>query len=332
MTTERSDHPLVVIWSLVYNHKPYLRDFFQGILMQQTNFRFILIVHDDKSTDGSTDIICEYAEKYPDIIKPILESENQYSKKDGSIDRIMYEAISSSGAKYIAFCEGDDYWSDPLKLQMQVDFLQSHIDYGMCYSKVAKLLQNKNEIHGEFGGNAETYEQLIKGNNVPTLTTMIRTDIYYEYYDLINPYVQHWLMMDYPLWLYIANKTHVKYLNVVTGIYRVINNSASHPVNYLSQLTFAKSYCLIRNFYNNRFNIINTKLSNEIELDVLKAELKIALYKNIKKKEAVSQLRKYYYTKSLNIIKRIKLIPWIIYPSLTAKIDYYIWCNKMKNQ
>lgn len=124
--------PLVAIRSLIYNHEPYLRDCLNGFVMQKTNFRFVAIVHDDCSKDKSAAIIREYAEKYPDIIKPIYEIENQYSKRDGSLRRIMNEAIDATGAKYVAICEGDDYWTDPLKLQKQVDFLEMHPDYSMC--------------------------------------------------------------------------------------------------------------------------------------------------------------------------------------------------------
>lgn len=123
---------LVAIHCLVYNHEPYLRDCFEGFVMQKTNFRFVAIVHEDCSTDGSAAIIREYEKKYPDIIKPIFETENKWSKHDGSLDHIMNDAIAATGAKYIAFCEGDDYWTDPLKLQKQVDFLESHPDYSMC--------------------------------------------------------------------------------------------------------------------------------------------------------------------------------------------------------
>ena len=124
--------PLVAIHCLVYNHEAYLRDCLNGFVMQETNFPFCAVVHDDASTDSSASIIREYAEKYPDIIKPIYETENQYSKHDGSIRRIMHDAIDATGAKYVAMCEGDDYWTDPLKLQKQVDFLETHPDYSMC--------------------------------------------------------------------------------------------------------------------------------------------------------------------------------------------------------
>ena len=113
---------IVSIQCLVYNHEPYLRKCLDGFVMQKTNFKFEAIVHDDCSTDGSAAIIREYAEKYPDIIKPIYETENQYSKHDGSLDRIMDSACKG---KYIALCEGDDYWTDPLKLQKQYDVLEN---------------------------------------------------------------------------------------------------------------------------------------------------------------------------------------------------------------
>lgn len=121
-----SQEPIIVsIRCTAYNHEKYIRDCLEGFIMQKTNFRFEAIVHDDASTDRTADIIREYATKYPDIIKPIYETENQYSKHDGSLSRIMTEACIG---KYIAFCEGDDYWTDPLKLQKQVDFLETHPD------------------------------------------------------------------------------------------------------------------------------------------------------------------------------------------------------------
>ncbi len=110
---------LVAIHCLVYNHEPYLRDCFEGFVMQKTNFRFVAIVHEDCSTDHSADIIREYEAKYPDIFRPIYETENQYSKHDSSLGRVMNAAIDATGAKYVAICEGDDYWTDPYKLQKQ---------------------------------------------------------------------------------------------------------------------------------------------------------------------------------------------------------------------
>lgn len=140
---------LVAIRCITYNHEAYIRDALEGFIMQKTNFPFVAIVHDDASTDGTANIIREYAAKYPDIIKPIYETENQYSKHDGSLGRIMTAACEATGAKYIAMCEGDDYWTDPLKLQKQVDFLETHPDYSMCFGNAIEHRENGNSPNRE---------------------------------------------------------------------------------------------------------------------------------------------------------------------------------------
>ena len=117
------ERPLVSIQCLVYNHGAYLKKCLDGIVMQKTTFKFEVIIHDDASADNSVSIIEEYVQRYPDIIKVILEKENRYSKCDGSLHKMMHEAALG---KYIALCEGDDYWIDPLKLQKQIDFLEEH--------------------------------------------------------------------------------------------------------------------------------------------------------------------------------------------------------------
>ena len=126
--------PLVAIHCLVYNHEPYLRDCFEGFVMQQTTFPFVAIVHDDASTDNSAAIIREYEAKYPHIFKPIYEKENLYQKGGFVlINEVMNTAIEATGAKYVAKCEGDDYWTDPLKLKKQVDFMEANPEYSVCF-------------------------------------------------------------------------------------------------------------------------------------------------------------------------------------------------------
>lgn len=122
---------LVSVSTIVYNHERFLRQCIEGVLNQQTNFAFEYLIHDDCSTDGSADIIREYAAKYPDVIKPVFETENQYSK-GGPWGSAVWNYPRAKG-KYIALCEGDDYWTDPLKLQKQVDFLESHLEYSVCF-------------------------------------------------------------------------------------------------------------------------------------------------------------------------------------------------------
>ena len=122
-------NPLVSICCVTYNHEPYIRQCLDGFMMQKTDFPFEVIIHDDASTDGTADIIREYEARYPGIIKPIYQKENQYSKGVGISETYVYPRAQG---KYIAICEGDDYWIDPYKLQKQVDFLEGHSEYSMC--------------------------------------------------------------------------------------------------------------------------------------------------------------------------------------------------------
>ena len=126
------DSIIVTIRCATYNHGAYIRQTLDGFVMQQTNFRFEALVHDDASTDDTAEIIREYANQYPDIIKPYFEKENQYSINPKNIDEWFAE---NTRGKYLAICEGDDFWTDPLKLQKQVDFLESHRDYNLvCHN------------------------------------------------------------------------------------------------------------------------------------------------------------------------------------------------------
>lgn len=174
---EKDTRPIMVsIRCTTYNHEKYIRDALEGFVMQKTNFRFEAIVHDDASTDGTAAIIREYAEKYPDIIKPIFETENQYSKHDGSLARIMNEACKG---KYIALCEGDDYWTDLYKLQKQVDFMESHTDYSMCFHNVMIEADDENLRHqyDKLEEREYTSDEILAEWTVPTCSALIKSSI-----------------------------------------------------------------------------------------------------------------------------------------------------------
>lgn len=142
---DEKEKPLMVsIKCLAFNHEKYIRKTLEGFVMQKTKFRFEAIVHDDASTDGTAVIIREYAEKYPDIIKAIFETKNQYSKKDGSLTNIMHNACKG---KYIAMCEGDDYWTDPYKLQKQIDFLETHPEFVICSHRYKSYNQKEQTFY-----------------------------------------------------------------------------------------------------------------------------------------------------------------------------------------
>lgn len=129
--------PLVSISCITYNHELYIRDSLEGMLMQQCDFDFEILIHDDASTDNTQKIIKEYQEKYPNIIKPIFQKENQYSKGKRGFNA-TYNFTRAIG-RYIALCEGDDYWTDPLKLQKQVSFLENNPSVVLCTHQVNRV-------------------------------------------------------------------------------------------------------------------------------------------------------------------------------------------------
>lgn len=122
-----------------YNHETYIAQCLESLVMQKTNFPYEILVHDDASTDRTADIIREYEKQYPHLVKPIYQTENQYSK--GGIDQFQYPRAKG---RYIAFCEGDDYWTDPLKLQKQFDAMEAHPEVDMC-THAAVMIDGRTE-------------------------------------------------------------------------------------------------------------------------------------------------------------------------------------------
>ena len=222
------NNPLVAIQCIVYNHEPYLRDCLEGFVMQQTNFPFVAIVHDDASTDGSTAIIREYEEKYPNIIKPIYETENQYSKGNGIVTRIMNASIEATIAKYVAMCEGDDYWIDPLKLQKQVDFMESHPEYSLCFTNAKIRFNNFEGVTINHIWDTYTIEDVIINNalNVSKRGDRIITcghtsTVLYRASCLPLPsWTTKCFVGDEPLFIALAQYGKVKFLNEITSVYR----------------------------------------------------------------------------------------------------------------
>ena len=234
----------VAIHCLVYNHEPYLRDCLEGFVMQQTNFPFVAIVHDDASTDSSAAIIREYEEKYPDIIKPIYETENQYSKRNGSLGRIMNAAIDATGAKYVAFCEGDDYWTDPLKLQKQVDFMEVNPEYGLCYTDY-NLYNGEGDVLKEscFVKSGKkiilTFEEhLFYQGYIAPMTWLYRRDLYNSFRDEMLKGV---LDGTYVIALEFFARSKVAFMPITTAVHITHQGSASKPNSLAGIFKYRKS-------------------------------------------------------------------------------------------
>lgn len=251
----KTSAPLVAIECLAYNHGPYIRQCLDGFVMQKTDFPFIAIVHDDASTDDTAKIIREYAQNYPDIIKPILETENQYSKKDGSLGRIIKKAIPED-VKYIALCEGDDYWTDPYKLQKQVDYMEEDHACGLVYTSVRYYSQKEQKFTIYFGERRCSIQDFAKkGNAIPTLSVLYRREIARLYYKDIQPDKHDWAMGDLPMWLYFAYKSKLGFIPDCTGVYRVLEDSASHFTSQRDLFKFQLNSFEIISYFVQKFNL-----------------------------------------------------------------------------
>lgn len=136
---------MVNISCMTYNHEDYIEEALKGFVMQKTDFPFCALVIDDASTDGTAEIIRQYEQKYPEIIKGVYLTENHYSIKKS---KIPYYRPWRERSKYIAICEGDDYWTDPLKLQKQVDFLEANSEYSVC-THTYKIYYQKSKKWGD---------------------------------------------------------------------------------------------------------------------------------------------------------------------------------------
>lgn len=246
----KNNLPLVSISCITYNHAPYIRQCLDGFLMQKTNFKFEVLIHDDASIDGTEEIIREYEAKYPDIIKALYEEENQWRKGRRGSKTFNYPRAKG---KYIALCEGDDYWIDPYKLQKQVDFLEKNSEYGLCYTACKVYNQNLNKFRICKSIQLNSNQILIR-NQISTLTTCFRKSILDEYLDEIIPKLPKLLMGDLPMWIYFSNVSKLKYLDVITSVYRELESSASHSPDIEKQISFYESSRVCKNFFHDYFN------------------------------------------------------------------------------
>lgn len=243
--------PLVAVYTLVYNHEPYLHDYFEGIIMQKTSFPFVAIVHDDCSTDNSAAIICEYAEKYPDIIKPIFEEINCYQNGLWNEAETKIQDACSR-AKYIAICEGDDYWTDPNKLQKQVDYMESHPEC-TCHAHNSLTLNTQTREIGLFNKkllktqdySLETF--LTKDWFTPTQSLLYRNSAYSiydnaptfmhgDYYFLIN--------------VLINPNSYLHYENEIMAVYRNGGWASTH----LRELDLYDDFIALLDYFKGKSN------------------------------------------------------------------------------
>lgn len=262
----------VFVRCFTFNQSRYIEETMNGFTMQQTKFPFVCCIVDDASTDGEQQVIIKYIEENFDITDTAIAyqketdyahviyaqhkvnkncffvalflKENHYSHHKSKMD---YLKEWNDGVPYEALCEGDDYWIDPDKIQMQVDFLDENPEYGLTYSQAFMCNQNseinKSIIIGSSG--CHSFSEMIEQNPVPTLSTLFRRTLYEKYRLCIKPNPQ-WKMGDYPIWLFFSLKSKIHFFEKVTSVYRSLPESASHSRSLKKRLQFIKGLYLVR--------------------------------------------------------------------------------------
>ncbi|WP_052715023.1 glycosyltransferase [Vibrio sp. ECSMB14106] len=232
---------------VTYNQDCFLEKTLKSLVEQRSNYRFEIIIHDDASTDNTTIILNKYKEKYPSIIKVIRQKENQYSK--GGF-RPLYYASSYASGKYLAFCEGDDYWINNEKLNKQVEILENDGSVSLVHTNYLEL-RNNIEKKRALGDSypISTVSSLLKSNTVGTLTACFRREDLIEFTILVEEESKEWRLGDLPLWLYLSGKGDITYLKEEMAVYRVLNESASHSKNKNKKLMFILNSLYIKLFF-----------------------------------------------------------------------------------
>ena len=241
------DDILVSVCCCTYNHEPYIRDCLEGFVKQKTDFPVEYIIHDDASNDKTPRIVLEYAKAYPDKIVPILQGTNQYSQ---GVDPFSQIVLPRAKGKYIALCEGDDYWTDPLKLQKQVTFMEANPDYSMCFHGADVINQSNRTVLAK----CETIEDreyfprdVFPEWIVPTASILFRKDIVLKY-----PIVhQEWAVAgDIVLILRCMHSGRVWGMANHMSIYRMHDGSfMASPQDDVFRSRMCKHYdMLIKNF------------------------------------------------------------------------------------
>lgn len=203
-----------------YNHEKYIRETLESFLMQKTTFRFNVLIHDDASTDNTAAIIREFEQKYPNVIKPIYQKENQYSKGIDIIDEYQVPRLQG---KYVAFCEGDDYWTDCQKLQKQFEIMEKYLDVDICAHSATRVKASDGTVVGYMRPSNQmsifNVEEVIAGGGgfVATNSLFFRRDLF-----LNKPQFRKVCPLDYSLQIQGSLHGGMLYLPDDMSNYRVM--------------------------------------------------------------------------------------------------------------
>lgn len=243
--------PLLSVCLITYNQVNYIEEAIEGVLKQQVNFFWELVIADDYSTDGTREILAVYKKQYPEFIKLILQDKNVGPAQNFS------DLINYPSSKYIAYFEGDDYWTDPDKLQKQVDFLETNSDFAICFHEIKVLHEDGRELlYNNIKENRTfNFTDLALNNFIATVSMVFRV---YEHHNILPDWFKGFAENDYGLKLLNASKGPIYYIKDCMSVYRVhskgIWSSQSHTEMFENGIKIIDSLNAVFNYkYNEHF-------------------------------------------------------------------------------
>lgn len=270
---------LVATQCMTYNQASFIEDAINGFASQETSFPVVFLIVDDASTDGEQQVIKKWCKENlsdadcksfwhqmpygefassplkgkPQVDFKILLLRDNYHQSGRHYEKISLISEWLDNAKYNAICEGDDYWINPQKLQIQVDFMESHPDYALCHTDF-DLTSGKHRNHSNPSVENDNYfpNSIIQGLRIGTATSLYRTESLQKCPQKYRE--NQWPMGDYPLWIELSHEGKIKYFPIVTACYRVVENSSSHG-SLEKEIAFANANLEIKRFYAHYYGI-----------------------------------------------------------------------------
>lgn len=239
--------PLVSVCMTTYNHEKYISQAIESVLCQRTTFSFEVVIGEDCSTDNTLAICRQYEAQHPDIVR-LITSEHNIGMHSN-----YRRTIEACSGKYIAMCDGDDWFSDENKLQMQVEMIEKTAA-DMCYTRSLR--------RGEDGSSAiypecslhTTLDDMLTLNTAENCTTLALKSKILKYYSEVKPETKGWLTDDLPMWLWFAATQKIVAIDRVTAVHRVLATSVSHSHKWDKQLDFCYSLDTIMLWFDEHYN------------------------------------------------------------------------------
>jgi len=305
-----NQNELVHVLMMTYNHERYIKEAIESFLLQKTVFDCRLIIGDDCSTDNTSKIVKAYAAEYPDKITAFINNKNIGSANN------YFQLLDKCIAKYVAVLEGDDSWTDPYKLQKQVDFLEKNPDFGLVHTDVdlyeqysSKLIKNFNKTSAIRFPSGNILEELLKNLDlsIKTASVVVRTETLKSSYNPELIKQRNWMLGDLPTYLEIAAHTKIQYFDFTTATYRLLEESESRTRDHKKKLLFHLSVIDIRNYFWEKYS--SDRVSNTA-LDIWSAKILLDDAYKLRNWELAKKVRRFFSKKSIrmDMMDRIKLV------------------------